>query len=385
MNDSITDFEPLPIAAIALSPQQIEIAMQHSLNVAPADQWQAYLNDLALQSFEQWLHQRGWTQPTESINGFPACQIRVNQLRLTLIPIESQPDELISIPSASLDPTNPSLFYVLIAIYEEQGQALIYGFLRHDQLLTHWQTQPQPPEPDQTYSLPLAWVNADPDRLLLYLRCLTPVAIPLVEPSTPAAPSSSSPLQPLMNAHLWLQNQLDAIAQEFAWTLLPSLTLAPGFRSLSTDYPLSTTSIAQPTVAGDRSPVEEVEALLRQLERQGMVLPPQLGIAYREWSMSSIPLRLYAVTGVISEPNQEPEWMLLLLLGTQPHVMLPINTTLLVQTETEVLVEQRSEAPTDSNFLIAQVIGQWDERFIATITLPDGTAITLPTFGFQVD
>jgi len=378
MNDSITDFEPLPIAAIDLSLEQIETAMQHSLDVAPADQWQAYLNGLALQSFEQWLHQRGWTQPTESINVFPTCQIRVNQLRLTLVPIESQPDELISIPSASLDPTNPSLFYVLIAIYEEQGQALIYGFLRHDQFLTHLQAQP--------HSLPLAWVNADPDRLLLYLRCLTPMTIPIAESSTPAVPSSSNPLQPLMNAHLWLQNQLDAIAQEFAWTLLPSLTLAPGFRSLSsTDYPLSTTSIAQPTTAGDRSPVEEVEALLRQLERQGMVLPAQLGIAYREWSMNSIPLRLYAVTGVISEPNQSPEWMLLLLLGTQPNAMLPVNTTLLVQTETEVLVEQRSEASTESNFLIAQVIGQWNERFIATITLPDGNAITLPTFGFQVD
>ncbi len=389
MTDSMLEFDPIPATTIALSGIQIDYAMGQSHQCPqPAQQWQTYLDFLAMQGFEQWLRQRGWTQSFESVHSLTTCQLTVNQFRIAFIPNVSQPDSLVSVPRAIVDaPENPAHFYVLVSIYEEQGQVAIDGFLRHDQLQTHWQTQPQPLEVDHTYSFPLAWFDLNPDRLLLYLRCLLPTAMPPVEvAASPSSPTVPARLQPLMNAQLWLQNQLDAIAQEFAWVLLPSLTLSPGLRS-TRGMPISlSTSVGAPS-AGEltRSPLEEAEALLYQLARQGVVLPPQVGIAYRDWMMASIPLRLYAVSGEISEPGQPPEWMLLLLLGAQQGATLPAETTLLVRTATEIVVEQRLQTTTNADFLIAQVMGNRDESFTATISLPGGAALTLPPFGFPTD
>ncbi len=389
MNDLMLEFDPIPATVIALSDVQIDYAMGQSHQCPqPAQRWQTYLDFLAMQGFEQWLRQRGWSQPFESVHMLTTCQLTIHQFRIAFISIASPPDSLVSVPRAIIDaPENPAHFYVLVSIYEEQGQAVIDGFLRHDHLQTYWQTQPQPLEVDHTYSLPLAWFDLDPDHLLLYLRCLSPTAIPLVEAAaSPDSTTASTRRQPLINAQLWLQNQLDAIAQEFAWVLLPALTLAPGFRS-TTGMPISlSTGAASPSDAEvTRSPMEEAEALLYQLARQGVVLPSQVGIAYRDWMMASIPLRLYAVSGEIFEPGHPPEWMLLLLLGAQQGATLPAETTLLVRTATEIVVEQRLQAATDANFLIAQVMGNRDESFIATISLLDGAALTLPPFGFPTE
>lgn len=378
----LNDIELRSPETIELDEEQIERAMQLSGAISdPIQQWQTYLNTLALFGFEQWLNQhsvsfeRSHSQQTRVI---PAvCNLQVNGFRLCLIPAESQPDEEVFIPRAATQPELAAHCYVTLAIYEEQAQVSIHSFLRYDQLASRLSALPL--EDDDTYAVPLNWFDTEPDRLLLYLRCAQPTAIPLPLTSESVQHSALGELvqeltQPLVNASLWLENQLDSLARELSWVLLPAIATNSALRSVSgSGSQLSYTA-----------PAEELESLLRQMERSGISLPPQIGVAYRDWLMASIPLRLYAVSGALPE-STTPEWMLLLILGAQPNAELPIGISLQISTPSETVAEQTLQNRTDGDFLIAQVIGSWDETFSVTITLPEGTSLKLPTFAFQPD
>ena len=144
---NVSDYlEMLPPRAIALTVEQIDQARQRSRAVThPDQQWQTYLNTLALLGFEQWLHQRASDVLTHSLDdsimqlsGIPpvVCNIIVNDFKVCLIPVESQPDE-VEIPAVVIySPEFAAHFYVTVAVYEEQSQIAVHSFLRHDQLTT---------------------------------------------------------------------------------------------------------------------------------------------------------------------------------------------------------------------------------------------------------
>lgn len=206
---------------------------------------------------------------------------------------------------------------------------------------------------------------------------------PESEDSTPVRTQSLATLlqtltQPIINASNWFQHQLDLAAEEFAWMLLPPRATGSALRNTS---PTGTRLFSRRNEA--RSPSEELDLLLRQLERNGMHLPPETVGAYRDWEWANIPLRLFAITGMLAEAEPSPEWMLLLILGTQSDAKLPPGITLKVGTSTEIVVEQTLSQQSENGYLIAQVTGSLNEKFIAIITLSDGTALTLPAFAFQ--
>lgn len=396
IDDVLLDFEALPTEAIALEPDCIEQAVHLSSQVVnEAQQWQTYLNALALFGFKQWLNERATDIPIDledcSIfqpsyaNAIAAVfNLKVGEFKLCLVAIGSLADEEITMPRAVIDiPEFIAHFYVLLEIHEEQEQAIIRGFLRYDELVNQQQAIHLLADRDGTYSLPLSWFERDPDSLLLYLRCLDPKAIPLPMPIHPATlsnlqaerraePNTENILQQstqlAVNVGLWLRDEIDNFAQSLSWVLLPALASSNSlsFRSLR------------------KSPTEELEAIVTELERSGMSISLEARAAYRDVRLAGISLRLYAVTWPLVSAGCR-EWTLLLVLGAQPGTNLPYGIKLCISDQTSVLVEQTLGKDSQGDYLYARVVGTWDEKFVANIALMNGEALTLPMFTFRPD
>lgn len=373
MIDLLSNLEPLSDDVIQLDPHAVAHARQVARSQPSSHQWQTYLNALAVLGFEQWLAERA-EDVAVTRDRTPAASIEANGFRIHLIP--TQPDTLVDVPRALV--ADPAHFYVALALYEESSQLELIGILRHDQLAARLPTLVL--DADDTYPIPLAWFEPECDRIVLYLRCAEPTPLALPEPPVagaaplpPAVTSQAAISHAVINVGLWLRNQLDALADELAWALLPTL---------STEMrPATGVGLRLSQTETGRLPADELYGLLRQVERHGLQLPQQWVSGYRDWEMANIPLRLYIVTGDCSTPEQA-EWMLLLILGPQPGSHLPTGLSLQVSTPTERVLEQ-TFTPETGDYLIAQVVGTHAEHFTVTLTLPEGLALTLPAFAFQ--
>lgn len=166
--------------------------------------------------------------------------------------------------------------------------------------------------------------------------------------------------QPAMNAGRWLLGELDELAQELSWVLLPSL--AP--------------------IRMMRSPVEEFEAIVTQLRHTEVEIPLEARGAYRDLRLGGMPLRLYAVTWPLLS-GSIPEWTLLLVLGATPGTHLPTGVQLRVSDQTGILVERILDSQPRNSYFFTRVVGTWDEKFIVTVSLPSGIEQTLPPFSFN--
>ncbi|MDX2240701.1 MAG: DUF1822 family protein [Leptolyngbyaceae cyanobacterium bins.302] len=374
----ISDYlETLPSRAIALTENQLKQARQQSQSIPdPAQQWQTYLNALALSGFEQWLYQRASDISIHSSQHsmmyasrvLPVIyNITINDFKVCLIPVESYPDE-VELPSIVM--TSPELashFYITVAIYEEQSQVVVDRFLRYDQLTT--QLRSQQPDTDGLYTLSINQFEPDLDRLLLYLRCSQPAAIPLTAISQQPTANLQQLTAPLINVRRWLQNELDELAQQLAWVLLPPLALEDAMR-------LTARVVNQPT------PQESFESVIKQLVRDGMTLPADARVAYQDLDVGQVAARLYAIAGTLP-PDPTPEWTLLLILGPRSQTPLPRDTQLQISAADTPLTQQTLTQ--QDNYLYAKVIGSLEEQFWVTITVPNRDAVTLPPFVFQTN
>ena len=184
--------------------------------------------------------------------------------------------------------------------------------------------------------------------------------------------------QPALNAGRWLSNQLDELAQELSWALLPrpSFGLRGEMRSLGEEFP------AIGEMRSLRSPGEEFPAIVKQLEQEGVEIPLQARGAYRNLNLAGTPLRVYAVTWPIRSESID-EWTLLLVLGGSPGISLPAGLQLRVSDQTSVLVEQVWDAGQGDSYFFTSVIGTLDEKFIVTVSLTPSIKQTLPPFSFN--
>lgn len=137
------------------------------------------------------------------------------------------------------------------------------------------------------------------------------------------------------------------------------------------------------STAAMRSPTEEFETIVAQLQHRGQKIPSQVRGAYREMLLAEIPLRLYALTWpLLSEPDSQ-WWSLLLVLGTPTEITLPYGLKFRVSDKTGVLTEQVLDSEQGDRYLYSCVVGAWEERFIVTLGLTNGIELTLPPFSFQ--
>ena len=363
--------------------------------------------------------------------------LEVGQFKLCLLARGAMSDELVTIPRAVVDlPEYAAHFYVLVNVQEEREEATVEAFITYDQLQEHRQSANLQPEPDWTYEFSWDCFNQEPDNLLLYLRCLEPTAITLpalstqrlttsdnipteLEPLIPQLQKGETPLwqvlswetavplltspelldwlyrlqtgtrsptqgatltrqlaetgqkltQRAINVGLWLQNELDELSQSLSWTLLPAPTLARA-------------SLRSPSLINRDSPAEEMEAIIAQLRDSGMDLPVEARGAYRDFSVSENYLRLYAVTWAIEEPEELPEWTLLIVLGAQPEHQLPQGLRLQVKEQNTLLDEKTVEQDPTDTYLYTRVIGRREEQFSLTIILANDETLVLPPFSF---
>ena len=384
MNALTNDFETLGNDAIALSSSSLQTAANLSeLVTMRSQQWQAYTNALALFGFEAWLQNRAPDLRLERDNAsvFEPSQvgaiaatygITVNQFRVCLIPIDSEPSTSISLSRILIDSAEfRPHFYVLVELYEEQEQAIIKGWLRADNLMARQSELKL--SSDWKYEIPQAWFEPDCDDLLLYWRCASPAMIdlPSLVPTISSDRNSWLQLftQPAINTAQWFQEEWQALVTDLTWVLLPPVATASGLRSSGATL--------------NRSPLSELETILTAIERTGMRLPSNARAAYQDFELGEYPLRLYAVIGSEVATDGAIAWSLLAILGKATERDLPVDLILRISDITGVLVERQLEAR--GAYLFAEVEGSSEERFLVTAALADGTTRSLPPFAFQAE
>lgn len=403
----VLDLRSLSSQAVSLEPQNIQQAIQLSDQVeGEANQWQTYLNAIALFGFEQWLRERTIELSihhencslfhSDSVNETGVVGgVSVGNFVLCLVAVEDLLDSVIQIPQNVFDrPELIAHFYVVVEVLEEQGQTQIWGFLRYDQWRQYQQAEPLQAESNQTYEIPLAWFDPNPEHLLLHLRCLDVDALAIPDASIASDPVNQvvqthpsnqtqqpNPLpslaQSAINVGRWFHNELDGVAESLSWMLLPPLA----FRS--SELKLQSSA---------RSPAEEMDTILTQINQTGMGIPTGAYRAYRdltqELSGVGIPLGLYVVvwsSPAASTPTSTPpEWTLLVILATEPNHPLPTGIQLQISDPSGVLVEQLPNPNAADSYLYACVAGTWDEDFVVSIAT-SSTMLTLPPFIFQPD
>jgi type II secretory pathway component PulM len=435
---SYLDFDDLPTSAIILSDDDIDRAAEISSSIPNRlKEWQVYLNCLALSAFEKWLDERAESlkinldkctilQPALANFINAVANLQVDEFKVCLIATGSLSDEMVRLPRVIIDlPEFIPHFYVLVEVLEERQSANIYAFLSYQELLERQNLTSL--QSDGNYQLPISCFDNNPDRLLLYLRCLEVSAI-----SLPAIPTNRTEIlarvqnqllellpelqlsereladiltweqatavfthpellnwiytlqqenhppantflrdliklitQPAVNAGRWLENELDELAQGLSWVLLPSFVPASGMRPM-------------------RSPEEEFEVIATQLRQRGLEIPIQARGAYQDILLAGIPLRMYAVTWHLVGESEQREWSLLLILGAPALSSLPADIKLRVSDQTGILDELGLNAESEDAYIFTRVVGNWDEKFLVSVSLMDGVEVTLPPFAFDL-
>lgn len=434
------DFTTVPTEVIALLPEQIAEAVKISSAIQnPEQQWLIYLNSLGLFGFVEWIRECAPELPINQAecsvlnptiaNLIPGiCNLKVGDFKLCLIAKGSLDVQEISIPRAAIElPEFIPHFYIILDIKEEYELANVQGFIRYDILTQRISELNLQPNLDWTYSLPNTCIEDDPERLLLYLRCLAATVISLPEiPSDRLEKlesiqaeittllnrleSTDSPLwkvlswqqvatiltlefvaiaeteteeetaltnldsllqiltRPALNVGLWLQDKMDELAQNVSWILMPAFAASPA--------PL-------------RSTTEEFEVIAADLSNLGVEIPTHARGAYQQIKLSEQQFNLYAVTWAFLSENNVPEWMLLLILSTNYGTSLPTGLKLRLSDSTGILVQRTVGLNSSDSYLYIQIAGAWDEKFLATVSLKDretgkNLSVTLPPFTFRM-
>jgi Protein of unknown function (DUF1822) len=152
--------------------------------VRETEQWQMYLNAIALLGFEHWLHKCAAAlsiDRTQCLNEVGAIyRLTANGFKLNLIAKEHVLDEITEIPQAAIaQPERSAHYYVLLEVSEEQARVIIRGFLRYDRLIHHLNQTHQTDAQNDYYRIPLSVFDPDPNHLLFDCEFLDPAAIPL--------------------------------------------------------------------------------------------------------------------------------------------------------------------------------------------------------------
>jgi hypothetical protein len=395
-------------------------------------------------------------------------RLRVGDFQLCLLATGTEDEEILSLPRAVVEcPNHHAHFYLVMEVLEEQGVINLRGFLTYPQLQQLQATGQLIPQADWSYSFPSQTLTTDIEQLLLYLQCLHPNAIRL------PAPAEKQIAQPTIQLQTWLQqmptwapqlrsqplwqiltweqgallfnqpelltalydyqaqfqtqavptnsllNQLSqkwqrltqaalkqwqttttatqsVLQQGLDWLLLPDLELMPaGLRSWQD--------------ATVKTPVAELERLLRKLQANGLTTTPKLTAAYQDITLAAESLRLYAATWPIlstgansATPNAPPnpaadrapaEWGRLLIVSrasTQPlprHLPGGLKLEVFNQsTETnELVVSHQIAADAPEPYLYVYFLATWSEQITVQLSLADGTCLDVPPLVTGVD
>jgi len=427
------DWESQPSGMIDLLPEQMRQAADWSQSIPkPEQQWQVYLNALALLGFEQWLHQRApeliltdeqcsihYPSYASLING--VYNLQVGAFKLCILAIGSLSDTQVSIPRAVLDlPEFSAHWYVLVEVLEEYEQARVCGCFSYDSLTRQPNSlslEELSIELDWNYAVPLERFTLEPDGLLLNLRCLDPQAVPLLITSQPnnLGTEAKAIVKKKITAVLpQLRSQKRDLWQVLTWdegtTLLRSPDLMDWLSSELITQPAHRVVIntafwlreqldaaaqalslmLMPSAVSALRSLRGLEGIRADLATGGIQIPPEARGTYQDLQWENRDLRLYSFVWTIpvspprsvSRSAQGTEWVLLLILGAQPDARPPFGVKLEVRDTAQVLVEEILEECSNNSYLYAQVMGDWNEKFQVTISL-DQLTVTTAIYEFE--
>ena len=289
-----TDLRLLLPEAIWLEPEHFQQAKKMSNQVrSEAQQWQTYLNILGLSAFQEWLRER---IPEQPINREPnlmesMCQLKVGEFKLGLIAMEHILDEVVNVPQAAIDqPDLAAHFYVVLEVAEEQEEAIIRGFLRHDELLNYRSKVNLQLSQDGCYQLPLSLFDAESNHLLFYCRHLEPSSILQPVVSRSSVPDSLISVMESGRAKLsqWLEGvfdpgwlSIDALLgsePNLAWSTRARVQGARGGKLINLGMELGDQQVAMlVTVTPDEKDSEKIGIQIQLSPTRGeRYLPPNI-------------------------------------------------------------------------------------------------------------
>lgn len=235
--DTLTDFRLLSTESIWLEPEDFDRAINTILKTnQESNQWQVYLNALALFALEKWLKER---MPEQSIGASEeitqnAGILNLGEFKVCVIATDNLLDELVKLPADVVEsPELTSHFYALVEVLEEQEEVIFRGCLNYDQLINYRDRLNLQPW-DNFYQLPLSLFDTEPNHLLSYCRFLEPISISLpVEVTKMTTPTSKEYIQKsTTRLSQWLQNVYDETWQTIDSLLQPQVNLEYGLRNV---------------------------------------------------------------------------------------------------------------------------------------------------------
>jgi len=275
----------------------------------------------------------------------------MNQFHICVIVTDSDVEDTIELPMGVVDASQMAHFYVAIAVYEELQQISLHSFLRCDRLVEY---RNQHESITTSHQIPVSLFETDFDRLLLYLTGLEPRMLTLPTVTSTTFRLKQWLVQSAVQARTWL----DQVADDLAWTLFsPDLSVSE-MRSTATN---------------------EIAAILTEIQRNGLSIPANAQAAYQDLIVGEQALRLYVIIWAL-QTTAEPEWSLLAIIESASNFT-DTNAIRITINERQTLVIEKTSTP-GSAYLIAQILGTWEEQFTITIEVATGT-ITLPPFSFQ--
>ncbi|MEL7036981.1 MAG: DUF1822 family protein [Cyanobacteria bacterium J06592_8] len=188
-NERRRSYRQLNLESIDLEPHDFDHA--HRLSRQFSDepqQWQAYLNTLALCALKKWLGERNLTLSydtntlieTQVLCSTAVSPLNIENFKLCLLTNQSLEEQEVSIPYKMIhSPRFFAHFYILMQVSVESEQAILIGFIRYDQLMKQSLKRTK----SGNYQLSLADLNCEPSHFALNLKYLVPAAIALPEPT----------------------------------------------------------------------------------------------------------------------------------------------------------------------------------------------------------
>lgn len=230
-----TDIRLLLSEVIWLELEDFDHAIDNSKLVnSEAQQWQTYLNTLAMIGCEKWLSTRIPPQKvvTQEMNVLEEIyNLEVGEFKICPIAIEHVLDEVINIPRTVIEKSELAVhFYVVVEVLEEEEQVIIRGFLRYDELMNYC-SQLNLELRDGFYQVPLSLFDDELNHLLFYYYFSEPLAIPL--PVVSDQSSGLSLQRSLDNTRTKLSQWLEGVFEQ-GWQTIDTLINPEANLALST-------------------------------------------------------------------------------------------------------------------------------------------------------
>lgn len=231
-----TSFRLLLPESIWLEPEDFDRAKDISKRVSPeSNQWQIYLNNLALFALEKWLKER---MPEQSISTSDrvienTARLDLGEFKVRALATDNLLDELVELPRDVLEsPELTTHFYAIMEVLEESEEVIFRGCLNYDQLSDYrdrLNLQPQ----DDFYQLPLSLFDTEPNHLLFCCRFLEPssISLPVKTAQMTTATSQEYVRASTTKLSQWLEDVFDETWQTIDSLINPEANLAYGLRN----------------------------------------------------------------------------------------------------------------------------------------------------------